>query len=454
MRIPTHAVPSRAPQRSMSGYGRRAAYMIGALVLLFIHSAPPAARAAEPVPTLTLESALYAAEQRSLALTAQDRAVDAAQEMAVAAGRLPDPMLELGVDNLPVEGPMRYSLSDDFMTMRSVGLTQTLTRADKRRARSARFEREADVARMMKTAELAAVQRETALAWFERHYRERLVELLGRQRGEAALQVEAAEAAYRGGRGSQADVFAARAAVARIDDAILDTRASLERDLVMLARWVGEAAHAPLGDAPDITRVPSGVQALEHHLERHPDIALMAAKEAVARAEADVAREDRQADWSMSVMYSRRGSQFGDMVSVGVSVPLQWDRRNRQDRELASKLAQVEQARAEREETARAHLAEVRGMVARWQGNLQRLGEYERSLVPLAADGTQAALAAYRGGKAALAAVLEARRAEIETRVALLRIEMETAALWSELAYLIPETGAQPRAVSGEEYRK
>lgn len=454
MRISSHAVPSRAPKRSMLGYWPRVTYVVGALVLLFIHPGPPAAQAAEPVPTLTLEAALYAAEQRSLALAAQDLAVGAAREMAVAAGRLPDPMLELGVDNLPIEGPMRFSLSDDFMTMRTVGLTQMLTRTEKRRARSARFEREADVAHTQKAVELATLQRATALAWFERHYRERLVGLLGRQRDEAVLQVEAAEAAYRGGRGSQADVFVARAAVARIDDALLDTRASLDRDVVMLSRWIGAAAHAPLGDAPDISRAPPGTEAPEHQLDRHPDIALMAAKEAVARAEADVAREDRQADWSLSVMYSRRGSGFGDMVSVGVSVPLQWDRRNRQDRELAAKLAGVEQARAEREETARVHLAEVRGVLARWQGNLQRLAEYERSIVPLAADGTQAVLAAYRGGQVPLAAVLEARRAEIETRIAQLRIEMETAALWSELAYLVPETGMQRGAVSGEEYGK
>ena len=59
-------------------------------------------------------------------------------------------------------------------------------------------------------------------------------------------------------------------------------------------------------------------------------------------------------------------------------------------------------------------------------------------LIPLAAERTRAALAAYRGGGGTLAAVLEARRMEIDTRMERLRLEMETAALWAQLEYLIP----------------
>jgi hypothetical protein len=44
------------------------------------------------------------------------------------------------------------------------------------------------------------------------------------------------------------------------------------------------------------------------------------------------------------------------MVSVGISLPFQWDQKNRQDRELSSKLAMVEQAKAERDEALRAML--------------------------------------------------------------------------------------------------
>lgn len=65
---------------------------------------------------LTLEAALETAQARSEALQAQDAATRAAREMAVSAGRLPDPVLRLSMNNLPIEGPMRFSLAGERMT--------------------------------------------------------------------------------------------------------------------------------------------------------------------------------------------------------------------------------------------------------------------------------------------------------------------------------------------------
>src|SRR4030095_15259129 len=89
---------------------------------------------------------------------------------------------------------------------------------------------------------LANLQRDTALAWLDRHYRERMREVLIGQRDEAGLQSEAADTAYRGGRGSQADVFAARSAVAQIEDRIAQTEREIAVSKTQLARWVGDAA--------------------------------------------------------------------------------------------------------------------------------------------------------------------------------------------------------------------
>jgi outer membrane protein TolC len=126
------------------------------------------------------------------------------------------------------------------------------------------------------------------------------------------------------------------------------------------------------------------------------------------------------------------------MVSLNVSVPVPWDRARRQDRELAAKLATVEQMRAEREDASRAHVAEALAMLQEWQSNRNRLSRYDASLVPLAAERQQATLAAYRGGGGTLSAVLDARRNDIDTRIDRLRLEMETARLWAQLNYLIP----------------
>lgn len=414
------------------------------LVACALLGAPPSSAGGPDVAPLTLSAALVLAEERSRALVAQDHVAAAARDRAVSAGRLPDPVLRLSLDNVPVDGPMRYSLSDDFMTMRSVGITQTLTGADKRAARSARFEREADAAVGERLRALSALRQATARAWFDHRFARERLDLLQRQRDEAGLQVEAAEAAYRGKRGSQADVFLARSARGRVEDAIVAARAGLDAATHRLERWVGADAVRAGAAAYDLGRTRLEPRALE--VAALPEVAAMAAREDVARAEADVALQERSADWSVSLMYSQRGAAFADMVSVGVSVPLQWDRRNRQDRELSARLAEAEQWRAEREELERETLARLRADLAVWRGNLQRLADYDRSLIPLADERIQAALSAYRGGKAPLAAVLDARAAALDTRLERLRIEAETARAWVALEYLLPEApGAGPQ---------
>lgn len=397
---------------------------------------------------LTLDQALRAAQGRSLQLVAQDAAASASRAKAVAAGQLPDPTLKAGINNLPINGTDRLSLTRDFMTMRSIGIAQEITRTEKLNARSARFDREAEAAEAARALALADLRRDTAKAWLERYYLERMLALLQTQRAETSLQIEAADSAYRSGRGSQADVFAARSAVALIDDRIRQAARQVITAKTKLARWVGADATQALGAAPRLTALQFDTTTLVGQLAHHPQISLMTKQEEMASADADIARANKRSDWSVELMYSQRGPAYSNMVSVNVSIPLQFDQKNRQDRELAAKLAVVEQLRAQREEATRERLAEALGWLQEWQSDQDRLTHYDSELIQLTAERTRAATAAYRGGSGTLSAVLEARRIEIDTRMDRLRLEMDAAALWAQLEYLVPAEQAaavQPR---------
>ena len=176
---------------------------------------------------------------------------------------------------------------------------------------------------------------------------------------------------------------------------------------------------------------------------------MMAKQEEMALADVTLAQANKKADWSAEVMFSQRGPAYSNMISINVSVPLQWDQKNRRDRELAAKQATALQLRAEREDAVLAHVAEVRAMLQEWHGNRARLKWYDQSIIPLTMERTQAATVAYRGASTAngtLNAVLDARRAEIEARMERLRLEMETARQWAQLNYLtdLTSAGAQP----------
>ncbi len=392
--------------------------------------------AAEP---LSLREAQALAAGRSQQLVANGASIAASRQMAVAAAQLPDPVLKLGIENLPINGPDRLSLSRDFMTMRRIGLMQEWPREEKRRLRAERFEREAIRTEAERRLNLANIHRDTALAWLERHYVRQMRELVLRQMQETRLQVQAAESGFGTGRSSQADVFAARAAVALLEDRLSQIERQEKNTALMLARWVGPDAERPSAGAPAWQTSFLEHGRLEEHIQSHPDLVMLRAQVEQAQTEARLAQSNKQSDWSVEAGYSQRGPAYSNMVSLGVSIPLQWDQKSRQDRELAARLALVDEARARYEEMLRSHDAELRSLLNEWNNGKARVARYRDALIPLAGQRSEAALTAYRTGKADLAAALAARRDEVDVRMQALTIEMETARAWAQLNFLIPE---------------
>jgi cobalt-zinc-cadmium efflux system outer membrane protein len=391
---------------------------------------------------LGLHDAVQLAVHRAAGLEALQASARGFRESAVAAAQRPDPMLSLSLANLPVNGADRFSTTRDFMTMRSIGLMQTFTREDKLRARALRAEREAEAALAEHAARAAAVQRDTAFAWFERRAQEQRVAVLCEHLAVAQQQVQAADAAARGGRAALADSLAARDAVAQVRQELLAAEADATSAQRSLARWTGTAPDRPLGPAPSLSpqatdHAPNHAMAPDRQA-RHPELLQLAAREAAAGAEVEVARQERVPDVSVELMFSQRGSRYSNMASVAVSLPLPWDRPQRQDRELAARLAQAEALRAEREERARELQAETAGWNDGWQAGLARLALMDAEREPLARQRIEAALGAYRGGSAPLAQVLEAQRMALALQLERIGVELETARQWARLAFLTP----------------
>ncbi|MDP3857727.1 MAG: TolC family protein [Stagnimonas sp.] len=399
------------------------------------------------VEPLTLPRAQALAVARSQQLAANNASIAASREMAVAAGQLPDPVLKLGIDNLPINGPDRLSLSRDFMTMRRIGLSQELPRAQKRQLRAERFEREAERTRAEKQLNIASIERDTALAWIESYYTEQMRELVLRQIDENKLQAQTAESGYGIGRNSQADVFAARAALVMLEDRLTQIDKQGRNASWTLARWIGDDAKRPVSGPPPAWQTSRlDAAPVEEHIQYHPDLIMLRAQIEAAQTEARLAEANKKADWSVEAMYSQRGSAYSNMVSIGVSVPLQWDQKNRQDREVSARLAMVEEARAKYEEMLRQRDAELRNLLNDWRTGKSRVARYREELVPLAKQRSDASLTAYRTGKGDLAATLLARREEVDARMQALTVEMEAVRAWAQLNFLVPEhTSATPR---------
>ena len=424
-----------------------------ALALALVLTGAPALPANGP---LSLTEAQRLAIERSRNLAARSFGIDASRERAVAAGKLPDPVLTLALENLPIEkeqaaeesvNPLakrasgRFSITREAMTMRRIGLMQEWTRADKRELRAERYELEARKGEAEAEATRAAIRRDTAIAWLDSWHAEAMAAAIAEQRVRGLQEAELAEAEYRAGRGSQGDLLMARANLAMLDDRAAEYERKVKVARNTLVRWAGDDGLRSLGRRPELVGVHRDVHGDDAGLARHPEIQVLAREQEIAGADARLAGLASRPDVTTELSYLARGSQFGDMVSFEVRLPLPWDTGNRQDREVRASRALAEQAGALRDEMLREHVAELRNLFFEFDSNRARLARYEREIVPLAAARAEATLASYRGAKASANDVVVARRAELEARLQQLQLEADTARLWARLNFLTGEDG-------------
>jgi outer membrane protein TolC len=398
------------------------------------------ALAAQP---LSMAEAVELATQRSAKLSAQAASIDAAGEMAARAGELADPKLRFGIDNLPVSSEDAWSLTRDFMTMKRIGVMQEFANGDKRRARAGRATAERDVEQAMLRLERTNVRRETAMAWYEVLHATRALEVMADLVNAMQLQQETVGAAIQGGRSPAAEGFMVRAALEEARDEVIEQERILRRARVQLAQYLGADAERPVGEAPDTSKLARPVESMLASLDAHPTLAVFEARESAARSEIALAQSMKKPDWGVEVSYGQRSPNFSNMLTVMFSVDLPVLSGNRQDRDIAAQHAQLERVRAQREDSRRAYEAAVRGAAIDWESWNRRVQRYETLLVPLAQEREKAALAAYRGGRGELGAVIDARRAEAETRLALHNALLERGRAWSALSYLVPEESSE-----------
>lgn len=391
------------------------------------------ALAAQP---LSLTDALRSGDAQSPRLAAQRQALVAASEQGRRASELPDPRLRFGIENLPVSGDDRFRYGRDSMTMGVIGVMQEFPNSAKRAARGQRAEQARAVEQATLVSQRAILHRDIAAAWLDAYFAQRGRESLERLVSATSTQSELASAALARGRQSASENLMLRSAFEQARERVLDQDRVAARARFALAVLIGQEAQRPLGAGPDLDRLDPPRELLLKRLDEHAHLRILDVRESLARAEVDLARASRQSDWGLEVSYGQRAPYFDNMLTVMVSMDLPWQRAQRQDRDVASRVAELEQARSLREEARRMHEAEMRSYLADYEAASARIERYRTVLLPLARERHEVALAAYRGGRGELNAVLDASRGIADTELALVAIDSERAKAWASLTYL------------------
>jgi cobalt-zinc-cadmium efflux system outer membrane protein len=414
-------------------------------LLLLLLFAASSGVGAEDQPLLSLDDAVRRALEMAPQVSAQTANLEAMQALTLSAGRLPDPELVIGIDNLPVTGSDAYSMTSDFMTMRKVGVMQEFPSGAKRKLQREVADAQAGVANAELTEARLATAQQVAQAWVRRAAAEAALKDLQLLESEVDLQATAARAALASGRSSTAEALAAEAAVAQLHNRLLRMRSEVRQATAELARWLGSDASLTLAPMPSFNELPTPPAALLAAAHEHGSLLPFGSQIEAARLEVDLAKAQRRPDWSAELVFAKRGPEYSDMVSLQFRVGLPLFTKYRQNPVISAKHAELRRLEAERETELRMHTAEVQQMLTEWEQLGEQLAQYERELLPLSRERSRAALESYRAGRGDLRMALDAYTQEIEFVVEHAQLMNERGRAWALLRYLGPEHLHQER---------
>lgn len=354
---------------------------------------------------LTFDAALRLAEQSAPSLAAKSLDVVAARSSAIAAGRLPDLKLRLGLDNFPVSGPPAWRFGPESMTMATLGVMQDVPSAAKRRAARDRAAADIGAAEASGRLEVRDVRLGSALAWIDLHYAERRLAALDEVDNAVAPLRRTAPSQLVAGAVRPAQALEAEQLTAALGDRRADVTSAIAKARAELIRWTGDPAAEVAGALPAYALDPAGLRA---NLERLPALAVYDAQEHQAAADLAAARADKRPDWTWELTYQHRDPRWGEMVSVGATVGLPLFAAKRQDPAIAARAATASRVRLDRETSRRELSAALDADLADQVRLRDRLARAETTLVPLAKRRADLETASYAAGSAGLDDVLQA----------------------------------------------
>jgi len=388
---------------------------------------------------LSLEDAEALAVSADPGIQSVEANRQALDEMAVAAKQLPDPMLKVGLMSVPTDS---FRLGQEPMTQAQLGLVQKFPRGRSRSLRSEQISlRSEALDETVRDQELKVI-----LMVREQYLEVVKQKQLAKINAEASVVfsdlVDITQDYYATGRVHQQDVLQASVELAKVRDRATRISQAEEQARAKLATWIGEAAYREIQSGWPQLRMPSAKAVLKENLRNHPRILAVQKTVSVADAGVELARQNYKPEFSVDLTYGGRtgsdpdGSSRSDLLSLMLvmDIPLFHDKR--QDRVLASQVAQSSAAMFNLDDVYRQMSSEIEWNFASFQRQKERLELFENTLLPEAAYSSEASYEAYQSAIQDLTALLRAHITEFDLQLEHAALQADELESQARLLYL------------------
>jgi outer membrane protein TolC len=429
---------------------------------LAIVPAPLLARTSAPAPaplpmqagqdalsdTLRLTDAVAAARAANPAVQASRLRAEAEQERVSPAGALPDPVLELGLLNRPLDG----FGTDERMTMNVIGLKQAFPWPGNQGFSEEGRDHAARAARFDAAEVEAQVVARTRAVHARLAYLDRAIAITADTRSMLRDFLEVAESRYATGAGVQQDVLQAQVAVGRTTADL----AGMEQERVAAAARLNALMGRPAGEEIPAVDLPApGAESLPLDslmvLAQSGRPALAAAEQRALAAEARYRAAGRASypDFELRVAYGQR-PQYTDMgsIALGVSLPIWGGSKGKPlERAAAAEQAELDARALELHYDTYARLGELRAADERAR-TLEEI--YRAQILPQAEAAVESAFAAYQVGSVDYATLLDARLTVNRYAIDRVRLAAERLQATAEIEALTRASGLDAHPQNSE----
>ena len=325
---------------------------------------------------------------------------EAAQQRIAPAGALDDPQVEIGVLYMPIAAsPFRT----EDMTMKMIGLAQTLPFPGKRDLREAVASKDAEAIEFGYQETVNRVVHDLKTAYFDSGLTLELIKLVEKNKQTLEHFLRIAEQRYQVGQGSQADVLKAQTQVSRMTDRLIDLgrEQRIFESNLLRALGRGFGSQAPVPSQVQLYHEPAlKFEALyQAALIQRPRLLTLASLIARSDKVLELAKKDYYPDFTSRVMYGQRDSRLdgtgrADEVSFTVTMNLPVWRKSKLEPRVSEALALRDQAMSLR--ANQRNRPTLRQQLAIAEQSYKSAQLYQSTILPQARLTVESSLAAYK----------------------------------------------------------
>ncbi len=412
---------------------------------------------------LTLKQAVSVAVSDDPWVTGSYQRQHAMIAKSVAAGELPDPVVSVGLANVPVD---EFKLNQEPMTQIQVGISQQFPRGNSLALKQQQFHELSEQQLYLRNDRLAKVELTVSQLWLETYRYQETIRLIEKDKSLFEYLVDVAEVGYRSalGKSRQQDIIRAQVELTRLEDRLTLLKQQYDVAKATLNEWLvssvsddyviaDELPTLTLNNNQPVTRVNDDIERepLSLRLQQHPMIQSIGQKIRASEVNVQLAKQKYKPQWGLNTSYGYRdddpnGASRSDFLSIGLSFDLPLFTANRQDKDVEAAIGDEKALKTDRMLALRALQARYQEANQQLLWLEQRLNLYDSRLLQEMHEQAEVSLNAYTNDTGDFSEVVRARIAELNTNIDFLNIKVDRLKTIAQLNYFFPVDRVQETA--------